>query len=73
MAVMQIADIIVPAQFSEYILEESMVSTALYESGLIVKNSLMAAQLAKGSNNFTIPFWADPAGSGEADITSDDP
>ncbi len=56
MAVTQIADIIAPVQFSSYIIEETLTSTALYESGVLVKNSLMAAQLAKGSNNFTIPF-----------------
>jgi hypothetical protein len=73
MAVTQIADVVVPAEFTAYQVENSMVSTALFQSGVLVQNGLVASQLAKGSNNFTIPFWADPAGAGEADITSDDP
>ncbi len=73
MPVTQIADVVVPAEFTAYIIEQNLTSTALYQSGVLVQNGLMASQLAKGSNNFTIPFWADPAGAGEADITSDDP
>lgn len=67
MAQTQIADIIVPAQFTEYHLEQSLISPALFESGLLVQNGLMASQLAKGSNNFTIPVWVDPAGAIEAE------
>jgi hypothetical protein len=73
MAVTQIADIIQPVQFTQYQLEQSMISTALFASGVLVQNGLMASQLAKGSNNFTIPVWVDPAGAGEADITNDNP
>lgn len=73
MAVTQIADIIVPVQFTQYQLEQSMISTALFASGVLVQNGLMASQLAKGSNNFTIPVWVDPAGASEADITNDNP
>jgi hypothetical protein len=72
MAQTQIADVIVPAEFTDYQVENSMVSTALYQSGVLVQNGLMASQLANGSNNFNIPFWAD-AGENEADITSDNP
>src|ERR1017187_385222 len=73
MAVTQIADVVVPAEFTEYQLEQSMISTALFASGVLVQNGLMASHLAKGSNNFTIPVWVDPAGASEADITNDNP
>ena len=33
----------------------------------------MKSQLAKGSQNFTIPSWTDLAGLSEADITNDNP
>jgi len=72
MAVSQIADVIVPSEFTSYIIENSMVSTALYQSGVLVKNGLMADQLELGSNNFTIPYWKD-LGEAEALISSDDP
>ncbi len=68
----QIADIIVPAQFTAYQVENSLVSTALFQSGVVAKNGLIADQLAAGATNFTVPFWAD-LGDTEADITSDDP
>ena len=45
----QIADIIVPAHFSAYIAENSMVSTAFYESGVLVKNELMQQYLQAGA------------------------
>ena len=69
----QIADIIQPQQFTEYTVENSLVSTAFFQSGVLVRNDLMQAQLAKGSNNFVIPFWSDIPDSAEADITSDNP
>jgi hypothetical protein len=52
----QIADIIQPKQFSDYIAENSLFSTAFFLSGVLVKKDLMQAQLAKGPNNFVIPF-----------------
>jgi hypothetical protein len=72
MAQTQIADIIVPAEFTAYQVENSLVSTALFQSGVAVSNGEMASQLQAGAEQFTIPFWAD-AGENEADITSDNP
>lgn len=72
MAVTQISDVVVPAEFSAYQIEKSMVSTALYQSGVLVKNGFIADALAVGSNNFTVPFWKD-LGEAEALISSDDP
>lgn len=72
MAQTQIADVIVPAEFTAYQVENSLVSTALFQSGVAVRNGEMASQLQAGAEQFTVPFWAD-AGESEADITSDDP
>ena len=52
MAVTQIADVIVPAQFSNYIVENSMVSTSFFQSGVAVPNSLMAAELSRRLSKF---------------------
>ncbi len=74
MPTMQIADVIVPSEFSPYIIERSVVSTALFQSGVLVKNGAIADALAKGSNNFAIPFWRDDiAANPEANPSSDDP
>jgi hypothetical protein len=72
MAVTQIADVVVPAEFTAYQVENSMVSTALFQSGVAVRNNEITAQLQAGAQSFTVPFWAD-LGESEADITNDDP
>jgi hypothetical protein len=72
MAVTQIADVVVPAEFTAYQVENSMVSTALFQSGVVVKNGEMQAQLQAGAQSFTVPFWADLSDS-ESNITNDDP
>jgi hypothetical protein len=53
----QIADIIVPEIFSAYVAENSLVSTALFQSGVLVRNNLMQQYLQAGAPNFTVPFW----------------
>jgi len=72
MPVTQISDVIVPAEFTAYQVENSLVSTALFQSGVVAKNGVIAAQLQAGAESFTIPFWGD-LGENEADITNDDP
>jgi hypothetical protein len=72
MAQVQIADVVVPAEFTAYQVENSMVSTALYQSGVALPNGEMQSQLQAGAQSFTVPFWADLPDV-EADITNDDP
>jgi hypothetical protein len=72
MAQTQIADVVVPAEFTAYQVENSLVSTALFQSGVLVQNGEMASQLQAGAEQFTVPFWGD-AGENDPDITSDDP
>lgn len=68
----QIADVVVPAEFTAYQVENSLVSTALYTSGVALRNGEMESQLQAGAQSFVIPFWLD-APDTEADITNDDP
>ncbi len=72
MAQVQISDVVVPEEFTAYQVENSLVSTALSQSGVVAKNGLIAEQLQAGAESFTIPFWADLSDA-EADITNDDP
>src|ERR1017187_8272204 len=72
MAQTQISDVVVPAEFTAYQVENSMVSTALFQSGVAVPNGEMASQLQAGAQQFTVPFWSDIAEI-EADITTDNP
>ena len=66
----QIADVIVPAEFTAYQIENSLVSTALFQSGVAIRNGEMESQLQAGAQSFTVPFWSD-LGDVEADITND--
>ena len=72
MAQVQIADVIQPDAFTAYQVENSMVSTALFQSGVAIPNGEMAAQLNAGAEFFTVPFWSDLPDV-EADITNDNP
>ncbi|WP_263355270.1 hypothetical protein [Acidicapsa acidisoli] len=68
----QIADIIVPEIFSAYVAENSLVSTALFQSGVLVRNNLMQQYLQAGAPSFTVPFWQDLPDT-EANIGTDNP
>ena len=53
MAQTQLADVIVPAEFTAYQVENSLVATALFQSGVAVQNGEMASQLQAGAEQFT--------------------
>lgn len=78
MAVVQLADIIEPQFFAEYMAENSMTSTALFRSGVLVPHALMQAHINTGGNEINVPFWGDllsPADPGGADpnLSNDNP
>ena len=54
MAQVQITDVVVPAEFTAYQVENSMVSTALFQSGVVLPNGEMQAQFQAGAQQFTV-------------------
>lgn len=72
MAVTQIADVIVPAEFTSYVVQNTMERTALFQSGVAVRNGEIEAQLSAGADMFTVPHWND-LGNEEANIVNDNP
>jgi hypothetical protein len=66
----QISDVVVPAEFTAYQVENSMLSTALFQSDVALPNGETASQLQAGAQQFTVPFWSDLPDI-EADITTD--
>lgn len=72
MATVRLSDVIVPSKFTDYIVQNTMQRTALFQSGVASRNSAIEEQLRAGSEAFTIPFWLD-LGNEEADVTNDDP
>jgi len=72
MATIQIADVIVPAAFTQYIIENSVEKTALVQSGIMARNAAIDENLRAGAESFSVPFWKDLPDD-EANIASDDP
>lgn len=72
MAATRLTDIVEPQSFTEYLVQESMVKTALVQSGAATQNSVIATQLQAGSHSFIVPHWNDLADD-EPNIANDDP
>ena len=72
MPVVRLSDVVVPSEFTSYITSDTLEKTALVQSGAMVRNAAIDAQLAAGGQSFVIPYWND-LGNEEANITNDDP
>ena len=72
MAVTSLNDIIEPAEFTNYVVQNTMEKTALVQSGVATRNATIVDQLRAGAHSFTTPYWRDLENT-EADIASDDP
>jgi hypothetical protein len=72
MPVTQLADVIVPAQFTDYVVQNAMEASALVQSGIVQRNGAIEDQLRAGADSFSVPFWNDLSDD-EADVVSDDP
>lgn len=72
MATVQIADVIVPTEFSAYIVENSVEKSALVSSGIVARNAAIDEQLQAGADSFSVPFWKDLADD-EANVVNDNP
>lgn len=72
MATTQIADVIVPSEFTSYLVQNSLETSALVQSGIVVRNGAIDSQLQAGADSFSVPFWKDLPDT-EANVTSDDP
>lgn len=72
MAVTRIGDVVVPEQFTDYIIANTMERTALVAAGVMTRNQLIEQQLRAGADSFTVPYWKD-LGSDEPNYANDDP
>ncbi len=72
MATTQLTDIIEPAAFTAYVVQNSLAKSALIQSGAVVPNDAINDQLQAGAESFTVPFWND-LGDDEANIINDNP
>ena len=72
MAVTRLSDVVVPEEFTDYVVQNTMETSALVQSGIVARNAVIEGQLTAGADSFTVPFWNDLADD-EANIAGDDP
>jgi hypothetical protein len=72
MALVQIADVVVPAEFTAYVQVLTAQRNAFVTSGVVETNPVFNALLAGGGRTFTLPFSNDLADD-EANISGDSP
>lgn len=65
MAATKIADVIVPAVFNPYVVEQTTVLSAFYESGIIATVGELNVFGLKGGTTLTMPYWKDLTGQEE--------
>jgi hypothetical protein len=70
MANVSITDVVVPAEFTAYQVENSFVATAFYQSGVALRNGVIEEQLSAGAMSFTVPTWGDD-GENEPNYSND--
>jgi len=73
MASTQITNVIVPEVFLSYESVNSPELTALFTSGVIVRNGMLDGLANQGGNTFNIPFWNDLDSGTAPNLSSDDP
>jgi hypothetical protein len=77
MAVTQLSSVIVPEVFEQYVAENTTVSTALLQSGVLVESEYLQAQLPMGGNIINVPAWLDLVSPSNANtdpnVSSDNP
>jgi len=72
MPTVQIADIIEPSVFNDYITQNTMQRSAVYASGLLAMDSDLSNKLAGGGRTFEAPAWGDLADDDPTE-SNDDP
>jgi len=69
---MALSDVIIPAVYKTYQVENSPEKTAFVESGVIVKNPSLDTA-ASGGQLVNLPFWRDLDGAAEANVSDGNP
>lgn len=65
----QIADVIVPEVFNQYVIERTAELSAFYQSGVVVNNPELDKLALSGGRLINMPFWEDL--TGEDEVLSD--
>lgn len=57
MARTAIADVVIPEVFADYLMEPILIKNALFDSGIVEYDALLASKLDRGGDDFTFPYW----------------
>lgn len=71
MATTRLADIVEPAEFTNYTVLQTMERAPLVQAGVMRRNGVIDTQLQAGAHSFNVPSWNDL--SGDPDIVNDNP
>lgn len=71
MAITQIADVIVPQVYETYTAENLPEKTAFFDSGVVIRNSMLDANALEGGNTVNLPFWHDLDPTVEPNVSND--
>lgn len=71
MALVQLADVIIPEIYLGYTAVNSPEKTAFFESGIVVRNGMLDGLANGASDTFTIPFWTDLDASAAPNLSDD--
>jgi len=72
MAVTRLTDVVVPVEFTGYIVENTATKSDFVQSGIASRNAVIETQLRAGADQFNVPVWNDLSDD-EANVVSDDP
>lgn len=72
MAETKITNVVVPEVYTDYAIERSIYHSALYKSGIIVRDPLLDENLRGGARMFSNPFWKDLINPSQMDEVPDE-
>ncbi len=61
----KIDDVVVPDVFNPYVIERTAAKSALYQSGIIARDTKFDALAASGGKTINMPYWVDLTGNSE--------
>jgi hypothetical protein len=73
MATVRLSDVIIPEVYADYTTVNTLEKTALWESGVVVRDSSMDAKASSGGRILDMPFWRDIDPTVEPNISTDNP
>jgi hypothetical protein len=69
----RLTDVIIPKVYQSYTAVDSPEKTAFFESGIVVRNSMLDQKANEGGDTINVPFWNDLDSSVAPNLSNDNP